>query len=65
MLSKKGVALYIPNRASHMYILVRLRLRALYIIVHVPRLQHVLYLPLQRQHRKNAAIHGRTAYMHV
>lgn len=30
---------------------IHVRLRALYIIVHVPRLQHVLYLPPQRQHR--------------
>lgn len=43
------MALYTPNRASYMYI--HVRLRALYIIVHVPRLQHVLYLPPQRQHR--------------
>jgi hypothetical protein len=48
--SGKSVALYTPNRASHMYI--HVRLRALYIIVHVPRLQHVLYLPPQRQHCK-------------
>lgn len=59
--SERSVALCFPNRASHMYIhtYIHVRLRvlctSLYIIVHVP----------PRQHRKNAAVRARTAYMHT